>query len=105
MVEVDWVMTLLRAVKILPTLREVVVALVPVALVKVRVVTFPLVEDRSVAVAAVKLAPVANRLVAVALVVVLLPIDRYCSVDEAREIVPRVKVCSWFQVFAEVVAG
>ena len=83
-------MTLLRAVKILPTLREVVVALVPVALVKLSVLT---------------LARVANKSVAVALVVVLLPIDRYCSVDEAREIMPLVKVCSWFQVFIEVVAG
>ena len=90
MVEVDWVMTLLRAVKMLPTLREVVVALVPVALVKLRVVT---------------LARVANKSVVVACVVVLLPIDRYCSVDDEREIVPLVKVCSWFQVFAEVVAG
>ena len=90
MVEVDWVMIELRAVKILPTLSEVVVALVPVALAKLSVVT---------------LARVANKSVLVACVVVLLPIDRYCSVDEEREIVPLVKVCSWFQVFAEVVAG
>ena len=90
LVEVDCVMIEFKPVRMLATLREVVVALVPVALAKLSVVT---------------LARVANKSVAVALVVVLLPIDRYCSVDEAREIVPLVKVCSWFQVFIEVVAG
>ena len=78
----------LPTVRLLATLKLVVVALVPVALAKLSVLT---------------LARVANKSVAVALVVVLLPIDRYCSVDEAREIVPLVKVCSWFHVFAEVV--
>ena len=43
-------MTLLRAVKMLPTLREVVVALVPVALVKLSVVKFALVSNSSVVV-------------------------------------------------------
>ena len=90
LVEVDWVMIEFKPVRMLPTLREVVVALVPVALAKLSVVT---------------LALVANKSVEVACVVVLLPIDRYCSVDDEREIVPLVKVCSWFQVFREVVAG
>ena len=53
LVEVDWVMTLLRAVKLLPTLREVVVALVPVALAKLRVLTLARVANKSVDVAPV----------------------------------------------------
>ena len=60
LVEVDWVMTLLRAVKMLPTLREVVVALVPVALVKVRVVTLARVANKSVLVACVIIEEVAD---------------------------------------------
>ena len=60
LVEVDWVMIEFKPVKMLPTLREVVVALVPVALVKVRVVTFPLVEKRSVLVACVIIEEVAD---------------------------------------------
>ena len=92
-----------------------VVAEVPVAETKVKVPNVPKVEERLVEVADVPvaevklsvltLARVANKSVDVAWVVVLLPIDRYCSVDDAREIVPLVKVCSWFHVFIEVVAG
>jgi hypothetical protein len=86
--EVEFPMTSFCAVKMFATLKNVEVALVPVAEVNVNVPT---------------VARVANSSVVVPAVVVALPTVRNCAVDDALERTPPVNVWSALQVFVVVV--